>query len=85
MFLSCLRTGDDKSAHSCLERLTDRFGASNERLMSLRGLYREAVAEDDATLAEILRDYEEILAEQPAHIVGSWTLSCAPHTDEEMA
>ena len=74
LFLSCLQTGDDKSAHLCLERLTDRFGLSNERLMSLRGLYREAVAEDDAALAQILKDYEDLLAEDPANSVSSLPL-----------
>ena len=69
LFLSCLRTGDDKSAHMCLERLTDRFGASNERLMSLRGLYREAVAEDDSALTDILKDYEDVLKEALANTV----------------
>lgn len=62
LLLSCLRTGDDKSAHLCLERLTDRFGSSNERVMSLRGLYQEAVAEDAAALVDILKGYEEVLA-----------------------
>jgi len=71
LFSSCLRTGDDKSAHLCLERLTDRFGASNERVMSLRGLYQEAVAEDDAALTHILNDYENVLAEDPANTVES--------------
>ncbi|MCJ1368555.1 hypothetical protein MMC16_007699 [Acarospora aff. strigata] len=51
----------------CLERLTDRFGASNERLMSLRGLYREAVAEDDSALTDILKDYEDVLKEALAN------------------
>lgn len=70
LFLSCLQTGDDKSAHLCLERLTDRFGPSNERLMSLRGLYREAVAEDDAALTQILKEYQAVLAEDPANSVS---------------
>lgn len=71
LFLSCLQTGDDKSAHLCLERLTDRFESSNDRLMSLRGLYREAVAENDAVLTHILKDYEDVLAEDPANSVSS--------------
>lgn len=70
LFLSCLQTGDDKSAHLCLERLADRFEPSNERLMSLRGLYREAVAEDDAALTHILKDYEDVLAEDPVNAVS---------------
>src|SRR5207249_12169498 len=43
LFLACLRTGDDKSAHLCLERLTQRFGPQDERVMGLRGIYQEAV------------------------------------------
>ena len=69
LFLSCLRTGDDKSAHLCLERLIDRFGASNERVMGLRGLYQEAVADDDAALEKVLTEYEDALAEDPINTV----------------
>lgn len=69
LFLSCLQTGNDQSAHLFLERLIDRFGTSNERVLSLHGLYREAVAEDDAALARILKDYDDLLAEDPSIIV----------------
>ncbi len=71
LFLSCLQTGDDKSAHLCLERLSAWFEPSNERLISLRGLYREAVGEDDAALTHILKDYEDVLTEDPANSVSS--------------
>lgn len=67
IFLSCLRTGDDKGAFLCLEKLIDRFGATNEKVMGLRGLYQEAVAENDAGLKKILQDYNEILAGDPAN------------------
>lgn len=63
LFLSCLRTGDDKAAFNCLEKLIGRFGATNERVMGLRGLYREAVAKDDAALERVLQEYDEVLAE----------------------
>lgn len=69
LLLSCLRTGDDKAAHVCLEKLIDRFGATNERVMGLRGLYQEAVAKDDAALETVLAEYEEVLAEDPANMV----------------
>ena len=72
LFLSCLRTGDDNSAHLCLERLIDRFGATNERVMGLRGLYQEAVAEDEAALEKVLQEYEHALAEDPINTV--WVL-----------
>jgi len=65
---SCLRTGDEQSAHLCLERLTERFGASNERVMALRGLFQEAVAEDEAALKKILKQYESILADDASNM-----------------
>lgn len=70
LFLSCLRTGDDKAAFNCLEKLIDRFGATNERVMGLRGLYQEAVAKDDAALERILQEYDEVLAEDTVNAVG---------------
>ena len=71
LLLACLRTGDDKAAHLCLEKLVDRFGVTNERVMGLRGLYQEAVAEDHAALERILQEYEEVLAEDPVNTVSS--------------
>ena len=70
LMLSCLRTGDDQAAHRCLEKLIDRFGATNERVMGLRGLYQEAVARDDAALRKILQEYDEVLAEDPTNTVS---------------
>ncbi len=72
LLISCLRTGDDKSAHRCLEKLINRFGATDERIMGLRGLYQEAVAENQPALEKVLAEYEEILAEDPGIMV------CAP-------
>jgi enoyl-CoA hydratase/carnithine racemase len=69
LFLACLRTGDDKSAHACLDRLSERFGPSNERVMGLRGLYEEATAKDNAALAKCLEEYEKILANNPVNVV----------------
>ena len=71
LLLACLRTGDDKAAHLCLEKLVDRFGATNERVMGLRALYQEAVADDNAALDRILQEYEEVLAEDPVNTVRS--------------
>lgn len=67
--LSCLHTGNDKAAHLCLERLVQRFGATNERVMGLHGLYQEAVAQDDAALTRVLQGYDEVLAEDPTNTV----------------
>ncbi|KUJ15579.1 uncharacterized protein LY89DRAFT_588507 [Mollisia scopiformis] len=68
LMLSCLRTGDEQSAHQCLERLTARFGADNERLMALRGLFQEAVATDDAALKQVLEEYDTILKKDSSNI-----------------
>lgn len=68
--LSCLRTGDEESAHLCLQRLTDRFGADNERLMALRGIFQEARASDDAALKKVLAEYNNILAQNPENMVS---------------
>ncbi|KAL9103013.1 MAG: hypothetical protein Q9163_001903 [Psora crenata] len=67
LLYSCLRTGDDKSAFLCLKRLSDRFGATNEKVMGLRGLYQEAVAEGEAALLGVLRGYDDILASDPVN------------------
>lgn len=73
LLVSCLQTGDDESAHKCLEKLIARFGATNERVMGLRGLYQEAVAEGPAALEKILTNYDEALAADPVNIVSSST------------
>lgn len=68
MFLSCLRASDDASAHLCLERLTARFGASDHRVMGLRGMYQEATADGTAGLEEVLQSYEGILQSDPMNL-----------------
>lgn len=72
IFLACLWTGDDKSAYECLTRLAKRFGPSNERIMGLRGIYKEAIAGSHKTLAEVLSGYENVLQENPIHVVSSF-------------
>ena len=69
LLLSCLRTGDDKAAHLCLGKLVDRFGAKNERVMGLRGLYQEAVADDNVSLERMLEEYKEVLTEDAVNTV----------------
>ena len=69
LMVSCLRTEDDKSALQCLEKLIDRFGATNERVMGLRGLYQEAVATDASALEKVLLEYDAVLAEDPVNTV----------------
>ena len=81
LLLSCLRTGDDKAAHVCLETLVDRFGTSNERVMGLRGLYQEAIAKDTYALERILKEYNEILLEDPVNTVCLPRQNCASRTN----
>ncbi|KAI9842137.1 MAG: hypothetical protein M1838_003256 [Thelocarpon superellum] len=68
LFLSCIRTRDDRSARLCLEQLRDRFGPSNAHVMALEGMFEEAVAQDDAALRNVLADYESTLAEDPTNM-----------------
>ncbi|OTB05813.1 hypothetical protein M426DRAFT_10260 [Hypoxylon sp. CI-4A] len=68
LLLSCLRTGDDESAHQCLGRLVNRFGDDNERIMALKGILKEADASDSATLDVVLKEYERILEDNPTNI-----------------
>ncbi|KAL6242347.1 Inositol phosphatase SIW14 [Rhinocladiella similis] len=68
LLYACLRTGDDKSAFLCVEKLTERFGPTNERVMALKGLYQEAVASDMTAIKKILEDYNKILMENPMNV-----------------
>lgn len=82
LLLSCLRTGDDKSAHECLGRLVNRFGNENERIMALKGLLKEATAADNAALELVLQEYEQLLQENPSNIVSiCWCASGLAGTD----
>jgi hypothetical protein len=75
VFLACMRTGDDESAHLALERLAQRFGPHDERVMGLRGLYQEAEARNDDDLEKILGEYEDVLSEKPMNVVRIMVLS----------
>ena len=68
LLYACLRTGDDKSAFLCVERFSQRFGSTNERVMALRGLYQEATAPDGDDARKILEDYAKILMENPMNV-----------------
>lgn len=85
LFLSCLQTGDDQAASQCLERLTCRFGASNERIQGLRGLYQEAVAEKPSDLQECLRHYDEARSEHPLNLVRMSDSAPGRLTDQSVA
>lgn len=67
LFLASLRTGDDASARKILDRLTTRFGSSNERIITLRGIYEEALAKDNSELQKVFDGYEKILREDPTN------------------
>jgi ER membrane protein complex subunit 2 len=69
LLLSCLRTGDDRAAHQCLERLVARFGNENERVMALKGLVKEADAQNNGELEKVLKEYDQILSENNTNIV----------------
>lgn len=73
LLLACLRTGDDLSAHKCLERLIKRFGDKNERMMAFKGLVKEATAKNNTELEAILKEYDNILAEEENNIVSRQT------------
>ncbi|KXS98184.1 hypothetical protein AC578_6411 [Pseudocercospora eumusae] len=67
LFLATLRSGDNDSAYALLESLTDRFGLENERIAALRGLWAEATAKTPQELVDVLKNYEEILKEDPSN------------------
>lgn len=80
LLLSCLRTGDDQAARQCLTRLEARFGDDNERVMALKGLVKEAAADDNGALEKVLKEYDAILAENNTNIVrdayrGTWCVA----------
>jgi tetratricopeptide (TPR) repeat protein len=68
LLLSALRTGDEASAARILERLEARFGADNERIITLRGIYNEATAQTTADLEKVFEGYEKILREDPTNM-----------------
>lgn len=87
LFYSCLITGDDKSASLCLERLEQRFGASNDKVKGLRGVYNEAHVDGPKETEGLLKAYLNELDANPANIVGlivAWNaeLTCAANCQE---
>lgn len=70
LMIVCLRVGDDAAANECLGRITARFGENHERVLALRGLFKEATASSTADLQKILDKYETLLQENDANIVS---------------
>ncbi|KAK7181448.1 hypothetical protein DPSP01_008666 [Paraphaeosphaeria sporulosa] len=68
LLLAALRTGDDAAARQILDRLTTRFGADNERMVALKGMYEEALAKDDKDLEKVFNDYEKVLKDDPTNM-----------------
>jgi tetratricopeptide (TPR) repeat protein len=68
LLLAALRTGDDASAQQLLQRLEARFGATNERIVALRGIYNESVAQTPEELERVFEGYEKILREDPTNM-----------------
>jgi hypothetical protein len=70
LYMQCLRTGDNKSAREILDKLVDRFGDNNERIMAFQGMWEEAMAENEKDLINVLKIYGEILGKDPTIIVS---------------
>lgn len=70
LYVSCLRTGDDTSARIILDKLVERFGESNERVMAYQGMWAEAKADSEADVKEVLKEYGAALEEDPTNSVG---------------
>lgn len=81
LFQACLRAGDDRSAHLCLERLAMRFGASDSKVTGLRGMYQEAIATSTEDLERVLQSYEKILRADPMNVVGHPILAAKTTAD----
>jgi hypothetical protein len=69
LYVSCLRTGDDTSARVILDRLVERFGENNERVMAYKGMWAEAKADSEADIKEVLQEYNAVLEEDPTNTV----------------
>ncbi|KAK4177950.1 hypothetical protein QBC36DRAFT_121449 [Triangularia setosa] len=67
LILSCLRTGDDRAAQECHNRLVARFG-NNDRVKALGGLIKEAQAQNNGELEKILKEYDQMLDENNTNL-----------------
>lgn len=70
LILSCCRSGDSEAAHQCLERLVLRFGDDNERVMALKGMVKESIADNQGELTQLLMEYDSILGPEATNIVS---------------
>ncbi|KAM0496205.1 hypothetical protein D7B24_001025 [Verticillium nonalfalfae] len=68
LILACCRTGDTESAYQCLERLVTRFGIDNERVRAFQGLIKEAAADNQGEIVQLLMEYDTILGPDNTNI-----------------
>jgi len=68
LFLSCLRTGDDKSARAILDKLISRFSDQNERIIAYQTMYAESRVESEKDQVNLLRDIGAMLEEDPTNM-----------------
>ena len=70
LFYASVRAGDDKTARRCIQRISDRFGADDDRVAGMAGVLEEVAATTTAELEEVLRGYEEALEKDPTRLVS---------------
>ena len=68
LYLSCLRTGDDKSARAILDKLISRFGDQNERVMAYQAMYAESRLESEMDQESLLKDLGYLLEADPTNM-----------------
>jgi hypothetical protein len=73
LYMSCLRTGDDKSARLILDRLVERFGEKNERVKAYQAMMAEARAETDQDAIKVLKEFGDEIDADPSNFVS---MSC---------
>ncbi|EEP82132.1 predicted protein [Uncinocarpus reesii 1704] len=68
VLLASLAAGNDKSSLESLNRITSRFGSTNDRVIGLQGLCDEALTESDEALENVLEGYETVLKDNPVNV-----------------
>jgi hypothetical protein len=76
LYVSCLRTGDDKSARAILDKLVERFGDKNERVMAYQAMMAEVKAETDQDAVKVLKDFGDAIDADPSNFVGKVSSRC---------
>jgi hypothetical protein len=76
LYVSCLRTGDDKSARAILDKLVQRFGDKNERVMAYQAMMAETKAETDQDALKLLKEFGDEIDADPSNFVGGASNVC---------